>query len=665
MKKVFALLLAVCIVLSMPLSVRAVDSVTAYTMPQNLPQEYVSTNFSVSASGIALPVYNVGQNVWNANVAYCAFDFTGTVTLSVTTNFNFTTARVLPRNAGINCTKSGNTVTFTLNSAQNVTILFDENFQGKAIHIFAQEPETNIPDLSKENVIYFGPGYYDYSNSTPLLLSSGQTLYIDAGAVVRARVAVHNASNVTICGRGILLNDFTTSDGYDSVALAIKNSSNVTIRDITILRNAASWSAFMWKCNNITADNVKILNPKYACSDGFDIANSHDIEFNNLFIRSADDSFAIKGTGTAGYNVAEDPAVANPNYNITIQDTQVWSDTNNALGIGAESVASYYDNITFKNIDVLYNYDDYNYPDQLKDRSAINICILNATNMSNITFEDIRVEKAKRLISITMADDFWFGSLPGNWSWDGDIAGVTYRNITSYSDGSNEIKIFGHDSEHTVSDVVFDNIVINGSKITSFSDSRFKVNPYSSNLRIEDNGSVVDTKNGYFGGNVNNAAAEYGYTQGGNGWYYRTWTAGVGNANMTWNSDGSYHWRGNHNYDAIWMYDGTLYMHPDTDQTMLEWIADENGSIRVKGNVRKYDTAGGDGVVVSIWKNSTLIWPQAGWTTIAYNDNIGLDHDFTVEVATGDVISFRVDEGAQSAYDTTIWDAEIIYDLYE
>lgn len=148
MKKVFALLLAVCIVLSMPLSVRAVDSVTAYTMPQNLPQEYVSTNFSVSASGIALPVYNVGQNVWNANVAYCAFDFTGTVTLSVTTNFNFTTARVLPRNAGINCTKSGNTVTFTLNSAQNVTILFDENFQGKAIHIFAQEPETNIPEYA-------------------------------------------------------------------------------------------------------------------------------------------------------------------------------------------------------------------------------------------------------------------------------------------------------------------------------------------------------------------------------------------------------------------------------------------------------------------------------------------------------------------------------------
>ena len=91
----------------------------------------------------------------------------------------------------------------------------------------------------------------------------------------------------------------------------------------------------MWKCGNASVENVKILNPKYACSDGFDIANSHDVTFNNLFIRSCDDSIAIKGTGNHGYNVAENPAETQANYRISILNSQVWSDTNNALGIGA------------------------------------------------------------------------------------------------------------------------------------------------------------------------------------------------------------------------------------------------------------------------------------------------------------------------------------------
>ncbi len=65
------------------------------------------------------------------------------------------------------------------------------------------------------------------------------------------------------------------------------------------------------------------------------------------------------------------------------------------LESGAETDAAYYDNITFKNIDVLYNYDDYSYPDQLMERSALNICALNATNISNVTYEDIRIEKLR------------------------------------------------------------------------------------------------------------------------------------------------------------------------------------------------------------------------------------------------------------------------------
>ncbi len=634
---------------------------TAYDKPAGMPASYVSSDFNVLVNGISVSVYDSGNNAWGKGISFAAFDFTGSVTVTVTTNFSFGSARILPRSSGVACQTSGNSITFELEEPQNVTILLDENFQGRTLHLFAQAPETNVPDVNNSNVIYFAPGYYDYSNQAPLVIPSGKTLYLAGGAVVRGRVLVSGASNVTICGKGMLLNDFTTNDGYDSVALAIKNSNYVTIKDIIISRDAGSWSAFMWKCGNITVEDTKIINPRYASSDGFDIANSHDVLFDGMFLRSCDDSIAIKGTGNSGYDSSENPANALPNYNIRIQNLQVWSDANNALGVGAETVAAYYDGITFKNIDILYNFDDYNYPDFFKERGAINICALNATPMRNITFEDIRVEQGKRLIGVDMSEDFWFGSLQGNWSWTGNMTNITFKNITSYSGGSNEIRIYGKDSAHNISGVTFENIIINGQKVSSFQDSHFEVNSFVNNLKLINGAVTIATADGPFGTNVHQAAKEFSTSQGGNGWYYRTWTGGVGTFDMSWNPDQSGHWRGRNSYDAIWVYANNLYLHPDNDQTMLEWKATRSGTINIVGTVKKYDIGGGDGVNVSIWKNGTMIWPL-NWLNIAYNNNTGVNHNFMTTVSTGDIISFRVDEGANNAYDTTIWNTTIIYE---
>ena len=665
MKRFFTLLLTTILsAFCISFVAEAAIVINDYTMPKDLPEKYKSSLFSVLVEGEAIDTYKVGLNAWNNEVACCEFSSVDSVGITVTTNFSFSSARILPRDADIQCIINGNHLTFTMPVPQNVTIIFDEDFHGNTLHIFAQQQKNNTIKKNDDNIIYFGPGYYDYSSLPPLQIESGKILYLDAGAVLRGRVLISDATDVKICGHGIILDDFTTSDEYDSVALTLKNSNHVTIQDITILRNAASWSAFMWKCGNISVNNVKIINPKYACSDGFDIGNSHNVTFNHMFIRSCDDSIAIKGTGNYGYNVAENPAITQANYAISVYNTQVWCDTNNALGIGAETVAAYYDNIQFKNIDILYNYDDLTYPDQFKERSALNICALNATNISNITYEDIRLEKGKQLISVTMPNDFWFGSMKGNWNWNGSFSRITYRNIVSYSDGSNVIQLFGRDSRHTVSDILFDNIKVNGS-IIDLDSPLFKTNKYTKRVRFCRNGIITQEKNGPFGANVHNAALEFseGY-QGRNQWFYRTWTNGIGNENMIWNSDGSYHWRGSHNYDAIWMYNNTLYIHPDTDQSMLEWEAPYAGTVQIDGNVRKYSTLGGDGVTVSIWKNNTLVWPQDGWRTIPYNDNVGLSYDFAFDVSRGDILSFRVDEGGDNAYDTTIWDANIVYNSY-
>ena len=256
-------------------------------------------------------------------------------------------------------------------------------------------------------------------------------------------------------------------------------------------------------------------------------------------IVTCDDSIAIKGTGTNGYNASENPANAVANQNIILQDIQVWSDANNALGIGAETVAQSFDAITFNN-------------------------------------------------------------------------------------------------------------------------NHFQVNSFVSNLEIVDDGNPVAIANGPFGSNVHDAVKEFSKAQGANNWYYRSWTSGVGTSNMTWNPDQSGHWRGPKNYDAIWIEGKNLFLHPDTNQVLLEWKAPSSGEINIVGNVRKYDT-GGDGVVVSIWKNNTLIWPS-NWANISYQDTVGLNHNFITTVNTGDIISFRVDEGQSNAYDSTIWNTTIIYE---
>jgi hypothetical protein len=58
-----------------------------------------------------------------------------------------------------------------------------------------------------------------------------------------------------------------------------------------------------------------------------------------------------------------------------------------------------------------------------------------------------------------------------------------------------------------------------------------------------------------------------------------------------------------------------------------------------------------------------MVWPNNGsWLNIAYNDNVGVDHNFMTTVIAGDIISFRVDQGSNSAYDTTQWNPAIIYE---
>lgn len=651
---------------SFPTGISAQElAVKIWPFPEDLPEQYKSSDFSISAEGLEVPVYASGLNAWGNTVSYASFESTREITVCVTVHFPLETAVILPRSLGKTAQIQGDKVFFTASPGEDITLLPDGDYNGRALHLFVRAPLENVPDSQSAEVLYYAPGYHDLSAQAPVQLASGQTVYLAGGAVVRGRFLVNGVSHVTICGPGILLNDYLANDGYDEVAIALKNSSDVTIRDLTVARSMNAWTAFMWKCSDVSVINYKGINAKYASSDGFNIANCQNVLFDRVFIRSCDDSVAIKGTGTAGYDPAEDPKDALPTSNITYRNAQLWSDANNAIGIGAETVAGYFRDIRFENIDILRNYDDLNYPDQLTERSAINICALNATDIGNVTFENIRVENAKRLIGITMADSFWFGSLAGNWSWPGSIHDITYKDIQSNSNGSNQIRISGYDEEHLIHDITLENIRLGTVQLSDYDTEHFYVNEFAKSIRLisQSNpaGKLLDGPY-YPLSEVHNAAEEFSVQQGENGWHYRTWQAGVGTYDMSWNPDGSGHWRGPKTWDAVWKSGDSLYMHPDETQILLEWVAPRNGSVDITGTVRKFAAEGGDGVTVSIWKNGFMLWPETGqWKPIAYNDTVGCEASVATDVSAGDILSFRVDKNGDTAYDTTEWTPVVQY----
>lgn len=60
------------------------------------------------------------------------------------------------------------------------TLTFDDSPE-RALHIFANALESDIPDFNNQNVIYVGPGEWDIQS---ISLESGQTLYVAGGAVI-------------------------------------------------------------------------------------------------------------------------------------------------------------------------------------------------------------------------------------------------------------------------------------------------------------------------------------------------------------------------------------------------------------------------------------------------------------------------------------------------
>lgn len=457
-----------------------------YEVPDEFPNESAPL-FNISIDGKYTGVYN-DINAWDKYVSFGYFDFTpgNEVEVEITSLNSFSSYKILPEINNIQATKDGNTIKFKTNKAdQAITVVFDNNYQGNTLHLFANSIDTNAPTGSSTDLVYFGRGYHNLNGS--LSISRNQQVYIAGGAVVDGTLKIEGGNGASINGRGMLM-----KQDLDGVVLSVSNTNNSTLDGILVHNHRnPGWTVAFHLVSGVDVTNVNVVSTRYASTDGFDIVNSHNVTLKNVFVRACDDAIAIKGL------IEDAPADCPPNENMLFENLQLWNDCNNAMCLGAETRASYYKNITFKNIDVLYSYDDKGNHTQLDERSVMSIVCLEGTYFSDILYEDIRVNRCERLICLTFKDSFWFGSIQGDQSTNGGISGITYKNVTSASSSgssiANDILLNGWSKSGTpskyVENITFNNVVIEGTLVANASNSHIKTNSMVRNLYFNTGGT--------------------------------------------------------------------------------------------------------------------------------------------------------------------------------
>lgn len=401
------------------------------------------------------------------------FDFEGEVLIEVTVpEKEIESVKISPASYNIEpkVNKKNHTVTFAISEPDTYTVMFNDSPE-RAVHIFANPLEEDVPDPNDENVIYIGPGEW---NMYKIDVESGQTVYVAGGAVVHGRIIAENEENITIKGRGII--DGSRVNGWKgrgpSVLLEINNCQNVVAEDLIFL-NANAWVCQGYDVQDMVLDGIKIISAR-PNGDGISIQSCQNIEVKNGFVRSWDDSLVVKN-------------YAGSSENISFTNMQLWTDLAQSMEIGYETnkgqlADSFISNITFENICVLHNY----------HKPVISIHNGDDAVVSGITFRNITVEDAQMGSGdgsvMPYLIDFHIGY---NEQWSrtrerGYIKDVTIDGVKVLSGKFCTSRIQGFDEKHMVSDVHISNLEILGEKITDFETGKIMVSPTTTaNITIE------------------------------------------------------------------------------------------------------------------------------------------------------------------------------------
>jgi len=365
----------------------------------------------------------------------CYFDFAGTVEVSVTLHADaIRSARIRPLSYNIQPAVQGSTLTFSLSQPRNVSVEVNGDIFAN-LHLFSNPIENERPDPNDPRVLYYGPGLHTIPGNR-LLVPSGKTVYIAGGAVVRGQIVCNGVSDVRVLGRGII--------DQPRGSLRIANSARVEVDGVI------GSQFFTGGSRNVTIRNVKCIS-YVGNGDGMNVISSQDVLIDGVFNRNSDDCITVYAT-RLGFTGGS--------RGVTVQNSTLWADVAHPILVGTHGNTpnpETIEDLVFSNLDIL----DHMEP-QIDYQGTMALDAGDSNLIRNVRFENIRVEDFRRgqLVNIRVFYNRKYCTSPGR-----GIENVYFKNVT-YSGSHAEISVIaGYDDARMVRNLVFENLVINGTLI--------------------------------------------------------------------------------------------------------------------------------------------------------------------------------------------------------
>ncbi len=320
MKKISAFVLTLILALTFAQfpTFAAQNTITLFPeYPSELPRDYdYEVTVSNGTQTYSLPVYNATRqknnyvSVKNTDSwrRFCEFSFTGEVTVSIKVKTKMSSYAVLPTSKGIASSCEDDVVSFKITEPSDLVFRINDD-HNTILSIFAYPPETDVPNESDSNLIYFKAGLNntDYNFSLDeygqLTIPDGYEVYLEPGALVTARLktVARQTEGIKIYGRGAFLDPRLNRYNDNTYMLYGSNGSNYEIRDVKFL-DAHCFNLCFSNIDNLTIDNIKILSSEIS-SDGISIWGKGDGSSggklnNNLVVKNSylycnDNAFVI------------------------------------------------------------------------------------------------------------------------------------------------------------------------------------------------------------------------------------------------------------------------------------------------------------------------------------------------------------------------------------
>ncbi|OCT15142.1 hypothetical protein A8709_13630 [Paenibacillus pectinilyticus] len=407
--------------------------------PKSVPK---SQEVTVKVNGEQLDVLQT------AVAYYTSAAYSGEIEVEIQTVRDIRSVVISPLNLNITSEMTGNTLTFKLTQPTYLHIKMD----GIALPLFFYGNAESPYDGA---ATYYYPGGQIYEVGE-IELHDGESLYIEAGAVVKGSIRAHGASGIKIYGNGVL--DGSYFHGVrDYRTILLYDCTDVTIQDI-IMVEPPCWMIMLANCRQVHIHHLKQIG-EVVSSDGIDLVGCQDVLIEHCILRNNDDCVVIKGFDWAENEQKPMLYAAKDVHGIAVRSCVfVNGPSGNAIEIGHELMMDEVRHVIFHDIDIV-SVQGYG--------AALSIHVGDHATVRDIVFEQIRIEHYyDKLIDFRI-----MRSMYNQDPERGHIQDILLKDISvrksQYNAGYSISLIGGYDATHRVQRVTFDNFQLGGSKVMS------------------------------------------------------------------------------------------------------------------------------------------------------------------------------------------------------